>query len=80
MEITHDPRRGVLLVKVVFRDTDKLKLTEELIVTIEDTQPTRANSCTVEPRLSGPSALASQSARSLKVPFSHLWRRKIALT
>ena len=33
MEIIHDPGRGVLLVKVVFRDTDKLKLRNVLLMT-----------------------------------------------
>ena len=37
MEIIHDPGRGVLLVKAVFRDTDKLKLRNALFVTVEDT-------------------------------------------
>ena len=37
MEIIHDPGRGVLLVKVVFRDPDKLKLRYKLFVTVEDT-------------------------------------------
>ena len=36
-EIIHHPGRGVLLVKVVFRDTDKLKLRYNLFVTVEDT-------------------------------------------
>ena len=37
MEIIHDRGRGVLLVKVVFRDTDKLKLRGMLFVTVEGT-------------------------------------------
>ena len=34
MEIIHDPGRGVLLVKVVFRDSDKLKLRNVLLMTV----------------------------------------------
>ena len=37
MEIIHDPGRGVLLVKVVFRDTDKLKLRNVLLMTVGGT-------------------------------------------
>ena len=66
--------------KVVFRDTDKLKLRNIFFVTVESTKPTRANSCTVEPRLGEPSVVASQSARCPKAPSYHQWRRKIALT
>ena len=76
MEIIHDPGRGVFLVKVVFRDSYKLKLRNTLFATVENTYPTRANSCTVEPQLSGLSVVASQSARCLKVPSSHLWTEK----
>ena len=75
--IIHDTGLGVLLVKVLVRDTYKLV---EAFVTVEDTELTLANSCTVDPRLSRPSPVASQSARWLKVPSSHLCRRKIALT
>ena len=76
--IIHDTGLGVLLVKVLVRDTYKLV---EAFVSVEDTYKlTLANSCTVEPRLSRPSTVASQSARWLKVPSSHLCRRKIALT
>ena len=37
MEIIHDPGRAVLVVKDVFRDTDKLMLRNILFVTVEDT-------------------------------------------
>ena len=37
MDIIHDPRRGVLLVKVVFRDIDKLKLRDALFMTVGGT-------------------------------------------
>ena len=37
MEIIHDPGRGVLLVKAVFCDTDKLKLRNILLVTVGGT-------------------------------------------
>ena len=37
MEIIHDPESGVLLVKVVFRDTDKLKLGNVLLMTVGGT-------------------------------------------
>ena len=37
MEINHDPGRGVLSAKVVFRDSHKLKLGNILFVTVEDT-------------------------------------------
>ena len=76
MEITHDPRRDVLLVKVVFRDICKLKLGYIQFVTVEG----HVAFSRVEPRLCGPSVVASQSARRLKVPSSHLWRRRIAFT
>ena len=33
MEIIHEPRRGVLLVRVVFRDTKKLMVRNILFVT-----------------------------------------------
>ena len=36
-EIIHDPGRGVLLVKIVFRDTYRLKLRNILFVPVEDT-------------------------------------------
>ena len=61
MEIIHDPGRGALLVKVVFRDTDKLKLGNVLLMTVGGTQPTRANLCSVEPRLSEPSTANNKS-------------------
>ena len=35
--IIHDPGRGVLLARVVFRDTHKLKLWKELFVAVEAT-------------------------------------------
>ena len=37
MEIIYDPGRGVLLVKVVFRDTDKLKLKNVPLMTVGGT-------------------------------------------
>ena len=37
MEIIQDPGRGVFLVKVVFRDSYKLKLRNILFATVEDT-------------------------------------------
>ena len=37
MEIIHDPGRGVLLVKVVLRDTDKLNLRNALLMTVGGT-------------------------------------------
>ena len=37
MEIIHNPGRGALLVKVVLRDTCKLKLRNILFVTVEGT-------------------------------------------
>ena len=41
MDIIHDPRCGVLLVKVVFRDTDKLKLRNTLFEARDPHGPTR---------------------------------------
>ena len=37
MEIVHDPGRGVLLVKAVFCDADKLVLWNMLLVTVGGT-------------------------------------------
>ena len=48
MEIIRDPGRGVPLVKVVFRDTYKLKLRKEPIVAVEDTHTGRFVFCGAE--------------------------------
>ena len=37
MEIIHDPGRGVFLVRVVFRDSYKLKRRNTLFATVEST-------------------------------------------
>ena len=48
MEVVHGSGRRVLLVKVVFRDTHKLKLRNMLFVTVGGTKTARANSCGAE--------------------------------
>ena len=50
-ENIHDTGRGVLLARVVLRDTYKLKLRKELIVEVKDTYTVQLVHCGAKPEL-----------------------------